>query len=95
VSTRREDDDLVARVRAGDETAFDTIYERYHRRLLAFCQHVVGSEEAEDVLQHTFVSAYRALRRPEEPVALRPWLYTIARNRCLSTLRARELRPFD
>ena len=104
---RSDDDGLVARVRAGDETAFATIYERYHGKLLAFCRHMVGSrEEAEDVLQHTFASAYRALCRTEEPVALRPWLYTIARNRCLSTLRARvpetdldgadgELRTFD
>src|SRR3712207_3724651 len=86
-----EDDDvLVAAVRRGDDAAFEVIYDRYHRGLLAFCRHMLGSrEEAEDALQQTFVSAYRALARHEDDLDLRPWLYTIARNRCLSLLRAR------
>jgi RNA polymerase sigma factor (sigma-70 family) len=85
------DDQLVARVQAGDEAAFEAIYDRYHGHLLAFCRHMLGTrEEAEDALQHTFVAAYRALRADEAEVQLRPWLYTIARNRCLSVLRARR-----
>src|SRR4051794_16818893 len=88
------DDELVARLRAGDDVAFEAIYDRYSRHLLAFCRHLLGSrEEAEDALQHTFVSAYRALRADVDDVCLRPWLYTIARNRCLSVLRARRERP--
>ena len=57
------DDRLVARVRAGDDAAFEIIYDRYYRGLLAFCGHMLGSRhEAEDALQHSFASAYRALR---------------------------------
>ena len=57
------DDRLVARVRAGDDDAFEIIYDRYYRGLLAFCGHMLGSrQEAEDALQHSFASAYRALR---------------------------------
>jgi RNA polymerase sigma factor (sigma-70 family) len=86
------DERLVARVRAGDDDAFEAIYDRYYLGLLAFCRHMLGSrQEAEDALQHSFASAYRALRRDDYPaVELRPWLYTIARNRCLSALRARR-----
>jgi RNA polymerase sigma factor (sigma-70 family) len=85
------DDELVAGVRAGDAAAFEQIYDRYARGILAFCVHMLGNREAaEDALQLTFVSAYRALRNGERSIALRPWLYTIARNRCLSELRARR-----
>jgi RNA polymerase sigma factor (sigma-70 family) len=85
------DERLVARVRAGDDDAFEAIYDRYYRGLLAFCRHMLGSRhDAEDALQHSFASAYRALRRGESDVDLRPWLYTIARNRCLSALRSRR-----
>jgi RNA polymerase sigma factor (sigma-70 family) len=91
-SVRRVGDErLVARVRAGDDDAFEAIYDRYYLGLLAFCRHMLGSrQEAEDALQHSFASAYRALRRSESDVELRPWLYTIARNRCLSALRSRR-----
>ena len=91
-SVRRVGDErLVARVRAGDDEAFEAIYDRYYLGLLAFCRHMLGSRhEAEDALQHSFASAYRALRRSESDVELRPWLYTIARNRCLTALRSRR-----
>ena len=85
------DDRLVARVRAGDDAAFEIIYDRYYGGLLAFCGHMLGSRhEAEDALQHSFASAYRALRGGAGDIELRPWLYTIARNRCLSALRAQR-----
>jgi RNA polymerase sigma factor (sigma-70 family) len=85
------DERLVARVRAGDDAAFEAVFDRYHGVLLAFCRHMLASrEEAEDVLQHVFVSAYRSLRAGGDDVQLRPWLYAIARNRCLSVLRSRR-----
>jgi len=87
----QSDEQLVARVRSGDEAAFEAVYDRHHRGLLAFCRHMLGSrEEAEDALQHTFIAAYRALLSSAEPIALKAWLYAIARNRCLSMLRARR-----
>src|SRR6201995_254376 len=87
----QSDEELIAGVRAGETAAFEEIYDRYARGILAFCAHMLGSREAaEDALQQTFVSAYRALRKGESSIALRPWLYTIARNRCLSELRARR-----
>jgi RNA polymerase sigma factor (sigma-70 family) len=85
---------LVARMRDGDESAFEAVYARHHPSLLAFCRHLTGSrEDAEDAVQHAFLAAYRQLADSDEKVELRPWLYTVARNRCLSLLRARRERP--
>jgi RNA polymerase sigma factor (sigma-70 family) len=88
------DERLVRYVRGGSEPAFEAIFDRYHRSILAFCRHMLGSvEEAEDAVQHTFMAAYRGLARSRKPIQLRPWLYTIARNRCLSVARARREQP--
>jgi RNA polymerase sigma factor (sigma-70 family) len=87
------DDRLVARARAGDDAAFEALYARHHPAVLAFCRHLTGNhEDAEDAVQHTFLAAYRQLAGADDEIELRPWLYTVARNRCLSLLRARRER---
>jgi RNA polymerase sigma factor (sigma-70 family) len=79
---------LVAMVRSGNPGAFETIVDRYQGRLLGFSRQMLGStEDAEDVLQEVFVNAYKAMLRDEREINLRPWLYRIARNRCLNHLR--------
>jgi RNA polymerase sigma factor (sigma-70 family) len=85
------DERLVALVRAGDEGAFEALYDRHHPAILGFCRHMLGTrEEAEDAVQHTFLAAFRDLVRDDKPIELRPWLFAIARNRCVSLLRARR-----
>ena len=85
------DERLVALLRAGDEAAFEALYDRHHATILGFCRHMLGTrEEAEDALQHTFLAAFRDLVRSTKPIELRPWLFAIARNRCVSLLRARR-----
>jgi RNA polymerase sigma factor (sigma-70 family) len=85
------DERLVALIRAGSSAAFEAVYDRHHRAILSFCRHMLGSpEEAEDAVQHTFLSAYSDLCGSSKPIVLRPWLFTIARNRCYSVLRARR-----
>jgi RNA polymerase sigma factor (sigma-70 family) len=82
------DEKLIAMVRNGNPGAFDTIVDRYQGRLLGFCRQMLGStEDAEDVLQEVFVNAYRAMLADAREINLRPWLYRIARNRCLNYLR--------
>ena len=79
---------LIAMARSGNSGAFETIVDRYQGRLLGFCRQMLGStEDAEDVLQEVFVNAYKAMLRDEREINLRPWLYRIARNRCLNHLR--------
>jgi RNA polymerase sigma factor (sigma-70 family) len=82
------DERLVAMARAGNPGAFEAIVDRYQGRLLGFCRQMLRStEDAEDVLQEVFVNAYRAMLADEREINLRPWLYRIARNRCLNHLR--------
>jgi RNA polymerase sigma factor (sigma-70 family) len=82
------DERLIALVRRGQSAAFETIVARYQARLLAFCRHLLGSrEDAEDVLQEVFAAAYNAMLADRREINLRPWLYRIARNRCLNQLR--------
>src|SRR5919206_1542618 len=81
------DDRLVEQVRRGNDAAFEAIFDRYHRGILAFCRHMLASvEEAEDAVQHTFIQAYDSIRRSNREIKLKAWLYAIARNRCLSVL---------
>jgi len=85
------DDRLVALIREGSQVAFEVVYDRYHRRLLSFCRHLLGNpEDAADAVQHTFISAHRDLVSSQKSIQLRAWLFTIARNRSLSVLRARR-----
>lgn len=86
-----DDRALVAALRAGDDAAFEAVFDRYHRPLLGFCQHMLGSRvEAEDALQHVFLAVHRTLRVDDRPVELKPWLYAVAANRCTSILRGRR-----
>jgi RNA polymerase sigma factor (sigma-70 family) len=91
------DERLVDQIRRGNELAFEVAFERHGAGILAFCRHMLGSrEEAEDAVQHTFAAAYRDLQRSSErSIALKAWLYTIARNRCVSVLRARREQATD
>src|SRR5215204_4620140 len=86
------DERLVQQIRRGNELAFEIAFERHGSGILAFCRHMLGSrEEAEDAVQHTFAAAFNDLQRSgERKITLKPWLYTIARNRCLSVLRSRR-----
>jgi RNA polymerase sigma factor (sigma-70 family) len=82
------DERLVALIRRGHHGAFESLVQRYQARLLAFCRHMLGSQEdAEDVLQEVFAAAFYAICADDRPINARPWLYRIARNRCLNHLR--------
>ena len=91
----QSDERLVALIRRGHHGAFEALVQRYQPRLLAFCRHMLGStEDAEDVLQEVFAAAFNAICADDRPINARPWLYRIARNRCLNHLRRPQaLRP--
>jgi RNA polymerase sigma factor (sigma-70 family) len=84
----QSDERLISLLRAGNDAAFDVLFGRYRTRLLAFCRHMLGSkEDAEDILQDVFAAAYNAILADSREINARPWLYRIARNRCLNHLR--------
>ena len=74
---------------AGEAAATHDLYERYADQVYGFCRHRLGSrEEAEDAVQSTFLNAFRGLKRGVVPEAEAAWLFTIARNVCLSRRRS-------
>jgi RNA polymerase sigma factor (sigma-70 family) len=82
------DHQLVAAVRAGDDRAFERLYERYHRRIAAYIYGMVNDyARAEDIAQDVFMSALRRMRETERPIAFKPWIYEIAKNACIDQFR--------
>jgi RNA polymerase sigma-70 factor (TIGR02960 family) len=86
--------DLLVRARTGDGQAFAQLTDPYRRELHVHCYRILGStQDAEDALQETLLSAWRGLGDFEERSTLRTWLYRIATSRCLDALRAASRRP--
>jgi RNA polymerase sigma-70 factor, ECF subfamily len=92
---------LVAAARGGDEAAFATLVERHRRELHVHCYRMLGSfEDAEDLVQETFLRAWRKRASFRGRSSFRAWLYRIATNVCLDALardkrRAARPSPFD
>jgi RNA polymerase sigma-70 factor (TIGR02960 family) len=85
---------LLGRAQSGDQQAFAQLTDGYRRELKLHCYRILGStQDAEDALQETFISAWQALANFEERASIRTWLYRIATNRCLNMLRAASRRP--
>ncbi|WP_194921518.1 RNA polymerase subunit sigma-70 [Catenulispora rubra] len=74
--------------------SFSAAAEASRRELLAHCYRMLGSvDEAEDVVQETFLRAWRSYQGFEGRSSVRVWLYRIATNACLTALQSRKLRP--
>jgi RNA polymerase sigma-70 factor (ECF subfamily) len=91
-----DDDELMERFCRGDESAFELLYARYARPVLAFLTRMVHDEAlAQDLLQVTFLSVVRARGRYQKGTALRAWIYAIAGNAGRDALRRRTSRRED
>jgi len=91
-----DDDVVVAAARAGDESAFAALVERHRGELRVHCYRMLGSfDESEDLVQETFLRAWKNLGGFEGRSTLRAWLYRIATNACPDALdgRARRVLP--
>src|SRR5258706_12568217 len=86
--------ELLSRAQSGDQQAFAQLTDGYRRELKLHCYRILGStQDAEDAVQETFISAWQALANFEERASIRTWLYRIATNRCLNMRRAASRRP--
>lgn len=85
---------LLAGLRAGSDEAFETLVRTTSARLLAVARRIVGSDEdARDVLQEAYTSAFKALGRFEGQAKLSTWLHRIVVNTALMRLRSRKRKP--
>ena len=85
---------VVAAARAGDESAFASLVESYRRELQVHCYRMLGSfEDSEDVVQETFLRAWRKRETFRGRSSFRAWLYGIATNACLDALQRRPRVP--
>ncbi len=90
------DQELVRRVQAGDQSAFDVLVLKYQHRVLKLVSRFVNdAAEAEDVAQEAFLKAYRALPSFRGDSAFYTWLYRIAINTAKNALVAHKRRPVD
>lgn len=89
-----DDQRLIAVLRAGDEWAFETMVRLYGGRLLAVARRFTRNEDdAQDVLQSAYLSAFRALKDFEGACQLSTWLHRIVVNTALMKLRSRRRKP--
>lgn len=82
---------LVARIAGGEAHLYGRLIERHQRRLWWSCLRMLGDpDEADDVVQETFVRAWERIGTFDPARRFYPWIFTIARNRCLNVLRRRR-----
>jgi RNA polymerase sigma-70 factor (TIGR02960 family) len=88
-----DEDEMLAAGMAGDEAAFGALVQRHRRELHVHCYRMLGSfEEAEDLVQETFLRAWRKRDSFDGGPGFRAWLYRIATNACLDALRSSSRR---
>lgn len=85
---------LVERCLSGDESGMRALVERFQKLVFSLCYRMLGQrQDAEDVAQEAFLRAFRSLHRWDSARPFRPWLMTIAANRCRTQLEKRSRRP--
>ena len=89
------DETLVARAAAGDNSAFETLVQRYQARVFRLACRLTSDTEAPDVLQDTFLQVYRHLSSFRGESQFATWLYRITTNAALMHRRATARRPAE
>jgi RNA polymerase sigma factor (sigma-70 family) len=90
------DNILVHQALTGDQEAFEALVSRYKKALFGLIYHYVGEyHEAYDVLQQVWLQLYLSLATLRPNKHIKPWLFTVARNRSLDVLRRKRLPSFS
>jgi RNA polymerase sigma-70 factor (ECF subfamily) len=85
---------IIERVCSGDTYAFQQIVERYKKKIYYIAYDIVGDHhEAEDISQEVFIKMYRALDRFRKDAKMSSWLYQIAVNSSIDSLRRKKSKP--
>jgi RNA polymerase sigma factor (sigma-70 family) len=97
-SQLKDDKELIARARGGDEAAYRVLLEKYQRPVFSICLRMVRNrEEAEDLAQDAFMKVFAMLDRYNPSYAFSSWLFKITSNLCIDAIRKRrvETLPMD
>jgi RNA polymerase sigma-70 factor (ECF subfamily) len=90
------DDQLAARFREGNGEAFETLLSRYSGPLYNFALRFLGNpDDAQDAVQQTFIQAFEFMPDSRGDGSLRPWLFQVARNKCIDLIRKRRSSPMS
>lgn len=88
------DRELVKRVQAGDATAFNFLFDKYKHKISSLVSRFVDSHhDVEDIVQESFIKAYKALPKFRGDSEFYTWLYRIASNTAKNHLAARSRKP--
>ena len=94
IGNRELDQALVVRAQAGDQKAFGMLVEKYHRKLGRLLSRMIRDQaEVEDIVQESFIKAYRALQNFRGDSAFYTWLYRIGINTAKNYLVSQGRRP--
>lgn len=87
----RGDEQLVAAFVDGEPAAYEELVRRYSRPIFNFVYRMIGSyADADDVAQDVFVQVYKSLPAARTDLPFKPWLYVIARNKCLDFVKRKR-----
>ena len=89
------DESLAIRAVTGDAASFATLVERYQHRVYRLASRLTSETDAADILQETFLQAFRRLATFRGEARFSTWLYRIATNACLMLRRSRARRPTE
>lgn len=90
------DDDLIERIRLGDEKAADELIRRYYTSILRYCKRqCFNHEKAEDLTQETFLKLFRNLSGYKGKRKFKAYLYTIANHLCVDESRKMKVYPLE
>src|SRR5580698_2801070 len=93
MALRDPDIRLMLRVRDDDDAAFAELVERFQHRLVAVMHHLIGNaDEAEDLAQEAFLRVYKSRKKYTPKAKFATWLFTIANNLALNSIRNRRHR---
>ena len=83
--------ELIARLQARDETAFEELIRLYEKKVYALCARMCGNaEDAEEAAQDAFLALWRGIDRFRQESSLSTWIYRLASNACIDLMRRKK-----
>ena len=97
-ATQNHEDDLIIirSVLSGDRSQFALLWQKYNKQIFANVLKLVRSiDDADDIVQDTFLKAFNALHSYNQTFPFPAWLYKIASNTCIDYFRRKRIRPIS